>query len=289
MEKIAIFRTGTHTDASGKTRIWTEDDLHTIAAKYNEQTEHEAPVVVGHPKDNAPAFGWVSKLAVDGGILYASLKDLSAEFVDMVKNHRFKKRSIALYPDMLLRHVGFLGAVPPAVKGLADAVFSDRADISVEFEFSENGGENVDEKDKRIADLQRELEAERAASRKKDNAAFCDGLVGKGTLLPAQKDAAVEFMSVMDSVGNFEFSDGAASASDKFKKFLEGLPKAIEFKEQATKQKAEDKKPQSDDCIAGASEESVRVHEKALEYMQADNSLTYISAARKAAAIMGGE
>ncbi len=38
---------------------------------------------------------------------------------------RYKKVSIALYPDLSLRHVGFLGAQPPAVKGLAQAAFAD--------------------------------------------------------------------------------------------------------------------------------------------------------------------
>jgi hypothetical protein len=37
----------------------------------------------------------------------------------------FKKRSISVYPDGTLRHVGFLGAQPPALKGLADFAFKD--------------------------------------------------------------------------------------------------------------------------------------------------------------------
>lgn len=130
--KIEVFRTGTHTDSAGNKKEWTEQDLDTIASKYN-PAEHEAPVVIGHPKDNAPAFGWVEGLERKGSVLYAKTKDLVPEFVDMVKKGLFKKRSISLYPDMTLRHVGFLGAMPPAIKGLADVAFSDSEAMTIEF------------------------------------------------------------------------------------------------------------------------------------------------------------
>jgi hypothetical protein len=119
---ITVFRTGTHTDSSGKTRTWTEQDLDEIVRKYD-PTYNEAPVVIGHPKDNAPAWGWVEALKREGQLLYAKLKDLAPEFVEMLKQGRFKKRSISLYNDLALRHIGFLGAVPPAVKGLPDVAF----------------------------------------------------------------------------------------------------------------------------------------------------------------------
>ncbi len=129
---IEIFKTGTHTDSAGNTRAWTEKDLDAIANKYN-PAHHEAPVVIGHPKDNAPAFGWVEGLERKGSVLYAKLKDLVPEFVEVVKKGLYKKRSISLYPDMTLRHVGFLGAMPPAIKGLADVAFSEAEAVTIEF------------------------------------------------------------------------------------------------------------------------------------------------------------
>ena len=132
---IEVFKTGTHTDAAGNTRDWTEKDLQAIVGNYN-PAKHEAPVVIGHPADNDPAFGWVEDLKTEGTVLYAKFKDLIPEFVDMVKQGLFKKRSIALYPDLDLRHVGFLGAVPPAVKGLENIKFQDNPD-SILIEFSE--------------------------------------------------------------------------------------------------------------------------------------------------------
>lgn len=123
--EIEVFRAGTHTSSGGHTRTWTEEDLERIAETYNNQSDHEAPVVLGHPRDNAPAYGWVESLSVKKGVLLAKLTNLSEEFVDWVKAGRYKKRSIALYADGLLRHVGFLGAMPPAVKGLKDVAFSE--------------------------------------------------------------------------------------------------------------------------------------------------------------------
>jgi hypothetical protein len=129
---IAIFKTGTHTDSAGRTREWTGGDLDKIVSSYN-PSNHEAPVVVGHPKTDAPAYGWVDAVKREGEVLYAQLKDLVPEFVQMVKEGRFKKRSISLFPDGSLRHLGWLGAKPPAVKGLPDAAFAEKKATTYEF------------------------------------------------------------------------------------------------------------------------------------------------------------
>lgn len=135
MKWFAIFKTGTHKDNSGKERQWTESDLDKIVESYD-PSKHEAPIVIGHPKENAPAFGWIEKLKRVGDTLYALPKQLQSDFAEMVKQGLFKKRSISLYPDGTLRHVGFLGAVPPAVKGLPDVEFKDQ-DKDVNIELSE--------------------------------------------------------------------------------------------------------------------------------------------------------
>jgi hypothetical protein len=130
---IQIFKTGKHTDSKGDTRNWKESDLDAIVAKYN-PAAHQAPVVIGHPKDNDPAFGWVEEVKRDGQVLMARLGDLVPEFVEAVKKGLYKKRSVSLYPDLSLRHVGFLGAMPPAVKGLADFKFSAEPQaVTIEF------------------------------------------------------------------------------------------------------------------------------------------------------------
>jgi len=130
---IPIFKTGTHTDSQGRTKEWGTADIDKIVASYD-PTQHEAPIVIGHPKDNAPAFGWAEGLERKGEVLFAKAKQLVPEFVDMVKRGLFKKRSISLYPDGSLRHIGFLGAQPPAVKGLTDVAFAaDEGGVTIEF------------------------------------------------------------------------------------------------------------------------------------------------------------
>jgi len=139
MDLIEIFKIGTHTDSAGKTREWTDKDLEEIASLYNPEI-NEAPIVIGHPDHDSPAYGWVESLKVDGGKLLAKVKDVAEEFKDWVRRGLYKKVSIALYPDLGLRHVGFLGATPPAVKGLKQATFGEKPaawKIETEFRYME--------------------------------------------------------------------------------------------------------------------------------------------------------
>ena len=129
---IEIFKAGTHKDSSGRVRTFTETDLERIVKNYNPNL-HEAPLVIGHPKENAPAFGWVQALKKVGETLFFKAQQVVPEFSEMVKAGLFKKRSISLYPDMRLRHVGFLGAMPPSLKGLNDIAFSEEQMICMSF------------------------------------------------------------------------------------------------------------------------------------------------------------
>lgn len=143
-----IFIAGTRADNSGKTITITPDDLNTIAQGYN-PSFHEAPIVIGHPDDNAPAYGWVKSLSVKGDKLYAEFGEMDEGFVGLVKSGRYKKLSASFYPpnhpsnpkpeSWYLRHIGFLGALPPAVKGLSPVSFNDNSDGIVSFgELSES-------------------------------------------------------------------------------------------------------------------------------------------------------
>jgi hypothetical protein len=160
---IQVFRTGKHVDASGQEKEWRKEDLDRIVYSYNPQG-HEAPVVIGHPKENAPAYGWVAALKREGEVLYANLKNLVPEFVDMVKKGLFKKRSISLYPDLTLRHVGFLGAMPPAIKGLEDIKFQGRDQTTISFsDFEDNlnfeeGEAEMSKQAQAKNDMERELQ-----------------------------------------------------------------------------------------------------------------------------------
>ena len=127
----AIFEAGKQTDSAGNERIWTETDLDTMVTKYNGQTAHTAPCVLGHPKSDDPAYGWVESLKREGKLLYAKYKDVQPEFVDWVNRKLYQFVSIALYPDLTLRHVGFLGASPPAVKNLPAHAFLEEIEENI--------------------------------------------------------------------------------------------------------------------------------------------------------------
>lgn len=138
---IPIFKGGKQMDSAG--REHDGDELINNAVKTFNAAEHEPPAVIGHPADNAPAWGWVQELKREGDMLMARFKDLVPEFKDMVNKGMFKKRSASFYPDGRLRHVGFLGAMPPAVKGLPDVAFNDSGAMS--FEFSDGQDEPDDD------------------------------------------------------------------------------------------------------------------------------------------------
>lgn len=151
MKPFEIFRTGTHTSLNGQTKDFSETDLDTIASSYDPQ-QHEAPIVIGHPETNAPAYGWIEKIKRVGDRLIAFPKQVSNEFSELVKTGAFKKRSISITPDLQLNHVGFLGAAAPAVKGLKDVEFAENVD-ELEFasfeleEFEDLNNETIEQLD----------------------------------------------------------------------------------------------------------------------------------------------
>lgn len=128
---IPIFQGGRQIDSAGC--VHDGDALIDKALATFNAAKHEPPVVIGHPVENAPAYGWVESLTKQGNLLLAKFKQVEPGFADMVNRGLFKKRSAAFYPDGSLRHVGFLGAVPPAVKGLPDVAFAEANAMTFEF------------------------------------------------------------------------------------------------------------------------------------------------------------
>lgn len=132
-----VFKSGEQTDSRGRKNTFTEQDLDSIVA--NHSADDPAPLVVGHPKTNHPAYGWTEALKREGNTLYAKATDVVTEFEQAVKNKLYRKRSISIVPTddgYRLRHIGFLGAAAPAVEGLKDIAFSDNNN-ALEFEMSD--------------------------------------------------------------------------------------------------------------------------------------------------------
>ncbi|MDA8449831.1 peptidase [Acidovorax sp. GBBC 3332] len=142
MKPLHIFRAGTHTDQSGRTVTLTAADLAASAAAYD-PAKHEAPIVIGHPATDGPAYAWVASASTSGEDLEAVPQQVDPAFAELVDKGRYKKISTSFYaPDSAanpvpgvwyIKHVGFLGAKPPAVKGLRAVAFAQGEEGVVEF------------------------------------------------------------------------------------------------------------------------------------------------------------
>jgi len=255
---IEVFRAGTRTADDGSVHTITASDLAAAAAAYDPAV-HEAPHTVGHPQNNAPAYGWIERFAVQDGVLQiAASKQVEPQFAELVSSGRIKKRSMSFYhpkdssnpkPGIWYpRHVAWLGAQPPAVKGLKDVNFSE-GDAKGAVCFSEpttTTEPSTQEPDDMSKELQAQLDevntklaAEKAArekaeataaeakkkadaaqaesasfaesaraSRKAGFVSFADAQVEAGRLLPKDKEMAVATLEALADAQPVEFSEG---------------------------------------------------------------------------------
>lgn len=242
MQKIEIFRAGKRPDSSGNLTEIKISQLAQAVTAYDPNL-HEAPAVIGHPKDNAPAYAWVKGLSLEGDTLKAELAQIDPEFSEMVQAGRFKKVSASFYLEdsphnpkpgkLYLRHVGFLGAMPPAVKGLRNPEFSEdeKGVVNFSIEMEDNA---------EIKALRAENEQLKAEERTRKNLEFAEGLVSVGRLAPIAKAKALEILNYAeecDQASIINFNEGESMAQ-KVREFLALQPKVVSFGEFATKERA---------------------------------------------------
>ncbi len=151
--RIEVFRPGTFTPMKGGPVTFSADDLSKIAENYD-ALNHPVPIVVGHPKVDDPAYGWVKSFSYDGDNerLLADVEDIEPRFASAVGEGRYKKVSLAFFPPdassnpigggWYPKHVGFLGGRAPAVPGLKPVSFSED-DGALVFEYGEQGFEDT--------------------------------------------------------------------------------------------------------------------------------------------------
>lgn len=256
---IEIFRAGTRRADNGKDYTITAADLAKTVEVYNVKV-HEAPLVVGHPAGNKPAYGWITSLQLDGDTLkIADTNRVEPQFAEMVRDGRFPKRSASFYhpndptnptPGIWhLRHVGSFGAVPPAVKGLKDIEFSEAADaVNFSDPVDQQEPNHMDEETKKklaeaeaaeakakaelAAALQRAANAEGQVAnfaeqnRKERHAghvSFAEEQVKAGRLLPKDQAAAVAVLDQLAGGEAVEFSEGDATKKVSPVEFVKGL------------------------------------------------------------------
>ena len=129
-----IFRAGDY----GKKGKYTQADIAALAATVTSPGD-AVPICIGHPGENAPAFGWVSQLKAEGDTLYGMCTDVIPAVDAAVQANAYPNVSVAFYKhrdgSRRLRHLGLLGAMPPEIQGLRDAQFGNEE--FEEFSFNE--------------------------------------------------------------------------------------------------------------------------------------------------------
>lgn len=259
---IEIFRAGRHIDDAGRAHSFSEADLAAMATVYDPALR-EAPLTVGHPEHNLPAYGWVKGLRATASVLLMDAHQVEPQFAEMTQAGRFKKRSASFYPpnsphnpkpgQWYLRHVAFLGAQPPAVAGLKDIQFSD-GDGGDVVNFSETVTTQEQDDMKTIEQLQAELDAEKAARLKADADAaeankkaeaaitqaasfaetakaerkaklvsFAEAQVQAGRVLPKDKDMLVSTLDALADVAPVQFSEGTTTRTVNHGQWLQDL------------------------------------------------------------------
>lgn len=314
-----IFRAGTRKDANGNLITITAQDLHDAAQSYDVH-KHEAPLVIGHPKHDAPAFGWVAKLNVNDEVLTADFSQVDDELAKLVRKGHYKKVSASFYPPQhpnnpiqgkwYLRHVGFLGARPPAVKGLKNIDFADddssvisfceicepenkentmttEEQLAAEKTAREKAEKEAEQAKAELAKLQAEQEQALRDADHKANADFAESLVEQGCLKPADKDLIVQVLDFAEHpeyvTADFGEGDNKKSLSAALKDFLKNGATILPTGETATANRAYEK------TVSGslnkyfadfAEPNALSHHERALA-LAAKENISYEEAARR--------
>lgn len=148
MQWCEIFKTGKYKDSKGNEREWTLADLQTMKQNYEEKNP-DVPICCGHPKNNSPAYGWLDGLKIEnnkenGFSLFSKFKNVQEDFKEAINKGLYKTRSISVTPDLMIRHLAFLGAQTPAIKKLEEFCFSENEDdIQIETNANDDKAKSV--------------------------------------------------------------------------------------------------------------------------------------------------
>lgn len=129
--KIPFLKPGNYIDMNSNPVSIDKSTLDKIieATKSFAYQDDDFPLVIGHPKTDGPAWGWIKKTSIvnedDVLVALADQEDVVPEFKDWFGKKLFKKVSVKLRPDFSIQHIGFLGAKPPAVTGLPAVAFKE--------------------------------------------------------------------------------------------------------------------------------------------------------------------
>lgn len=321
---IRLLRPGTFTSAEGRSVTFSLADLEQIASGYDVAND-PAPLVKGHPKIDDPAMGWTKSLAVQDGELVAVPDRVEPSFAEEVKAGRYAKVSAQLYTPThpnnprpggwYLKHIGFLGAHAPGVRGLGTVAFAGDDDghelLTVAFaqspqkqepdvtdpkkkddadtvSFAEREAE-LASREQAIKDREAALDAKAAEDRHADHVSFAEGLTKGGKLAPAAVSAVVGVMDALaGDVGGepvISFGETKVTPIDAFKKLFDSAVPLVSLGEMGGKQPGEGDTAVSFAAPAGydVDPEAAALHARAKALQDADPKLSWMDAVRRAA------
>jgi hypothetical protein len=273
---LEIFRPGVFKSVEGQNISFSDADVAATVAAYD-IAKHKAPLVIGHPKMDDPAYGHAVSLSLGrNNVVLAEPANVDPAFADAVNNERYDSISASFWSPTnprnpvpgvwYVRHIGFLGAVPPAVPGLKQPSFADADDsdlITINFADSQEPAMTPEEKaalaaqqqklkddqasfadqesaqKKRAADLEareKALAAKEAKAREDEISSFAEGLVKSGKLLPGEKNGIVGLLTALPVEQSVSFADGdgktvSQDAGEVLRGFLNNLPPRVDFAE----------------------------------------------------------
>lgn len=329
LKPFKIFKSGTHTDSVGNQITFTSQMLQDSINSYN-SGDWKAPLVIGHPTDTAPAYGWIEKLSLNNDeVIVDNVDKLNQDFAELMQNGAYRNRSVSWYaPDhpsnptpgvWQIRHLGLLGATPPALKGLGDVSFKDKEGIIVNYQedivytieeeliyppIGNNMTKQTEEKVSNFEELQKinALEKENESlinqiaefAEREQKLKFktevqqvkeeLTKLVNEGKLLPNLLNQTANFIaSIQQNGGVYEFSEGDESRKLNAKEFIfkliSSLPQKVEYKELT-----------ADEDVIAHTLTAVEIGQKARNFMKEKAALGITLTATQAVdAIMKGD
>ena len=320
---LEIFKPGTFVSVEGAKITFSAADVAATAAAYD-VAKHKAPLVVGHPKMDDPAYGHAATLSLSSSnVLLAEPINVDPAFADAVNNERWDSISASFWSPtnprnpvpgvFYLRHIGFLGAVPPAVPGLKQPSFADADDADlITINFADNQQEpamqtELEKHQQKLKDEQASFADQQAAAQKRadDLAArekalaakeqkaredeinsFAEGLVKSGKLLPREQTGMVAVLAALPTDQEVSFADGDGKTvtqptADVLRDFLSKLPARVDFAEHSAREEDDSQETSSFAAPDGftADAERMELHKKIQAHAD-KHKLSYAEAAR---------
>lgn len=300
--RIHVLKAGTW-PAHPRDLTLTDSDLAAIAAAY-EPAAYQAPVVIGHPENDHPAYGWALGLSLADDGLWAEV-EVTPELVDAIEAGHYRTVSVSLWPPgasgnpkpegWSLKHIGFLGAKPPAVKGLAplklsaaDAAESITYSFSMERDMSENDKGAADaaareaelaKKAATLAERERQIAARELEMKRASWKAQVQTHVQAGRVLPAEVDGLVALMERLDDQA-VTLAESEQPALGVLTGFLERLPARVDLSERAPGDGIPEAKPFKAPPGYTLAEDGARTHAAALAFQAKHPGTDFLAAVR---------